>query len=129
NSMDDVCDRIAISEALFGDEQIVIIPQKGGKERIYNTRARNGAWFGKQGPQNTLVSAVIVTNHLSPTTLRSDTVELIHNPWAVHPLLQEALPIPQWQVSLEDNQLHRQNGKSAADILNVPQPWPVQDSD
>ena len=127
NVMDDFCDDIDISNALFGEERVVAVRQPDGQCRDERgTRIPNGAWRGRAGPRNTLVSAVVITHQLSPSTLRVCAVEVIHNPWAAHPLPPGSLPFPQRSVSLPDGQVHRRPGTIAADLLDIPQLWPVR---
>ena len=126
NVMDDFFDDADTRNALFGEEQVVVTRMSDGQfHHNWGSRVPNGAWFGRKGPLNTLVSAVFLTNQLSPWSLRAGAVELIHNPWAANRLLQEALPIPQIAVSLPDGLIHRHKGRSAADLLGGPERWPV----
>jgi hypothetical protein len=126
NVMEDFFDDVDTRNALFGEEQVVVTRMSDGTfHHNWRSRVPNGAWVGRKGPRNTLVSAVFLTNQLSPWTLRSETVELIHNPWAVNPLPQDAFPVPQIAVSLPDGIIHKHEGRCAADLLGVPQPWPI----
>lgn len=130
NIMDDFCEDLDVWNALFGEEQLVAIRQVDGQWRDeWGPRVPNGAWHGRSGPRNTLVSAVVVTHQLSPSNLRTHTVELIHNPWAAHPLSAESLQLAQRTVTVPSGQIHRQDGMSAADLLGIPEPWPVPDDE
>ncbi|MGA2990309.1 MAG: hypothetical protein ABSD88_07515, partial [Candidatus Korobacteraceae bacterium] len=130
NVLDDFCDDDDIWNALFGGEQMVVIRQGVGQFRHeWGHRAANGALRGRGGARNRLASAISVTHQLSPSTLRSRAVDLIHNPWAVNPLPVAALPIPQITISVPDGQLHRHDGIHHADLLGIPDAWPVQDRD
>lgn len=127
NVMDDFCDDDDVRNALFGEEQVVVIRQGVGVFRHECNRVPNGAWYGRRGPRNDLVSGVIVSHALLPTTLRVCAVELIHNPWAAHPLPPELWPLPQRAISLPDGHINLRPGTNAADLLGVPEPWPVPD--
>lgn len=81
----------------------------------------------RNGPQNRLVSAVSIVRQLSPSNLRTRSVTLIHDPWAVNPLPLDALPIPQATISVADGRIHRHPGRDHADIIGVPNSWPVPD--
>lgn len=130
NILDDFCGDIDIWNALFGEEQQVAIRQADGQwQDEWGPRVPNGAWRGRGGPRNTLVSAVVITHQLSPSNLRTHAVELIHNPWAAHPLPAESLQLPQRTVDVPSGQIHRQDGMSAADLLGIPDPWPVPDDE
>jgi len=130
NIMDDFCDDIDVWNALFGEEQLVATRQADGQWRDeWGPRVPNGAWHGRGGPRNTLVSAVAVTHQLSPSNLRTHAVELIHNPWAAHPLSAESLRLAQRTVAVPNGQIHRRDGVNAADLLGIPEPWPVLDNE
>jgi hypothetical protein len=128
NVMDDFCDDVDILNALFGEEQVIAVRQPDGQWRDeWGTRLPNGAWRGPAGPRNTLVSAAVVSNQLSPSTLRASVMELIHNPWAAHALSPDSLPLGQRSVSLPDGHIHRRIGTVVGDLLGIPEPWPVAD--
>jgi len=128
NVLDDFCHEPDIWNALFGEEQVVaIINPNGRAAHEWGERAANGAWHGHGGPRNRLVSAVSIVHQLSPSTLRTRSVTLIHNPWATNPLPLDAIPIPQTTISVPDGEIHRHEGRDHADILAVPNPWPVPD--
>jgi hypothetical protein len=126
NIMDDFCEDLDVWNALFGEEQFVAIRQADGRwQNEWGPRVPNGAWRGRSGPRNTVVSAVVVTHQLSPSNLRTHAVELIHNPWATHPFPAESLNLVQRTVDVTDGHIHRRDGPGAADILAIPEPWPV----
>jgi hypothetical protein len=130
NVMDDFCSDIDVLNALFGEEQVVAVRQENGQWRDeWGGRALNGAWRGHAGPRNSLVSAAVISNQLSPSTLRVCDVELVHNPWAAHALPPDALQLPQRRVSLPDGRIHRCEGTVVADLLGVHEPWPVPDAE
>jgi hypothetical protein len=127
NILDDFCDDVDIWNALFGEEQLVAYRQADGQWREqWGPRVPNGVWRGRCGARNRTVSAVSITHQLSPTNLRNRSVELIHNPWADHPLSPDALPLAQRSIS-PDGHIQRRDGSSAADVLQIPEPWPVPD--
>jgi len=128
NIVDDFCEYDDFWNALFGEEQLVAIRQADGQwQDEWGPRVPNGAWRGRSGPRNTLVSAVVFTHQLSPSNLRTHAVELIHNPWAAHPLPAESLHLVQRTIEATDGRIHCLDGASAADILAIPEPWPVPD--
>ncbi len=127
NVLDDFCDNADIRNALFGEEQVIAIrPADGQFRHEWGHRAPNGAWLGRGGPRNRLVSAVSVTHQLSPSKLRSRVVGLIHKPWAMNPLAMEAMTIPQITISVPDGQIREEDGTNHADLLGIPDPWPVR---
>jgi hypothetical protein len=128
NVMDDFFEETDARNALFGEEQVVVARMPDGQwEHDFSTRTPNGAWFGRKGPRNALVSAAFLTNQLLPWTIRAEAVELVHNPWATNPVPLGALPIPQQTVSLPDGAIHRHEGRTAADVLGIPLSWPAPD--
>lgn len=128
NVLDDFCGDYDVWNALFGEEQVVAIRDADQHVRHeWGYRASNGAWRGSRGPRNRLVSAVNIVHRLLPTTLRTRSVTIIHNPWALNPLPLDALPIPQTTVSIPDGHIHIHDGRDHADVLGVPDPWPVPD--
>jgi len=52
-------------------------------------------------------------------------VELIHNPWAAHPLALCAFHLSQRTIVMPGGEIRRQDGVSSADLLGIPEPWPV----
>lgn len=127
NVMDDFCDDDDICNALFGDLQVVATRLADGGWQHRSRRARNGLWYGGKGPRNIPVSAVVVTHQLKPTTLRRRTVEVIHNPWAARPLPSACFSLAQVHISVPDARIQRIEGRSAADILELPDRWPIPD--
>ncbi len=77
-----------IVDALFGSLQVVV---DGRTRESHMSRARNGFFMGQKGPQNTRVSAVLITT-VFPWSLLTSSVRLIVNPWAAHPLAEGVLP-------------------------------------
>jgi hypothetical protein len=127
NVLNDFCDRDDIWNALFGEEQIQVTRHEVGNFDHKYCRMPNGAWRGRAGARNQLVSAVCVTHQLSPSSLRSSSVDLVHNPWAFNLLPATALASPQLTISVPDGHIHPQDGRDHADLLGIPTLWPVPD--
>lgn len=127
NVMDDFCDDDDIYIAVFGEEQVTAGRERGGEWTHDWTRIPNGAWRGQRGARNTSVSAAIIVHQLVPTTLRVTQIEVMHNPWAAQPLAADLLPLPQHWVRVPGGQIDRRTGTSAADVMGIPNPWPVPD--
>jgi hypothetical protein len=114
--------------ALFGEDQLVAIRQADGRlTNEWGERVPNGAWRGRAGARNRIVSAVSVVHQLSSSTLRTRGVTMVHNPWANNPLPADALPIPQIMISVPDGRITRRDGRNHADVLGIPNSWPVAD--
>jgi len=127
NVTSDFCDDEDIWNGLFGDYYDLDIPQPDGGWISEPRRVPNGAWRGRVGARGKLVSAILIVNQLLPSTLRAHPVRLIHNPWADNPLTPSALKVPQCTIDIGSGQINHQNGISAADILGIQDPWPIQD--
>lgn len=127
NVMEDLFDESDVWNALLGEEQLIATRQEDGRfmERLW--RAPNGAWRGQRGARNTLASAVAVTHQLSPTALRTQNIEVILNPWAANPLAPEHLSLPRRIPKWPTAEVERREGRNAADILGIPELWPVPD--
>jgi len=126
--LDDFCEDRDVWNALFGEEQILAVRGPDGQFRDeWGHRAPNGAWRGRAGPRNQIVSAVSIVHQLSADTLRTRTVTIIHNPWARNPLAIGTLPIPQITISVPGGRIQRQDGRNHADVLDIPTPWPIRD--
>lgn len=120
NVQDEFCEWSDIADALFGDVEATLIRSKAGTVRNVG-RCRNGALFGPQGPKNRQVSAVLVAEQMSPTTLRTHKVHFVHNPYAAHPIPADWFPFP--QVLADSNGTLRESpGTLTADILEILDP-------
>jgi hypothetical protein len=127
NVMDDFCDDDDIYNALFGERQVVARRQRDGGWSHEESRIPNGAWRGRRGARSVGVSATIIVHQLVPTTLRVTQIEVIHNPWSAHPLATDLFSLPQRSVRLPGGQIDRRPGTTSADVMGIPEPWPVPD--
>ncbi|MBR1235638.1 Asp-tRNA(Asn)/Glu-tRNA(Gln) amidotransferase subunit GatB [Bradyrhizobium sp. AUGA SZCCT0182] len=109
----------AIAEALFGTELVVSVDGK-----ISHDRARDGLWFGPEGARNQHVSGILLIPQTDIWKLREANREpiLALNPWATSPLPEAVRGLPRLEAM--DHKLVEYGGKSLADILGVPIPWP-----
>ncbi|HDM8176263.1 TPA: hypothetical protein P0E27_003498 [Vibrio harveyi] len=113
-------DRIDEMQAFFGQEQYVFTPGKDADPEMQ--RAPNGAWYGKQGPQYTRVSAVWIFNdlHASSLATRKSTVYL--NPWAVLPAPDSLKCFP--FAFPEQDKMEWSEGLSLREIFELHEEWP-----
>jgi hypothetical protein len=120
NALGDFVDRSVTLEALLGAEQISFARDP---QRTEIGRAQNGAWTSPAGPRYTRVSGVLVTTHLSPSSIQWASICLYHNPWAALPYdcelnrLHNAVPVTQTTLEFR-------RGESLASILSLPPDWP-----
>lgn len=111
----------ALTETVFGDE---IVQFKGGTAFI--THAKNGFWHGPQGPRNRHVSGVLLLPETGLWRLREEKWQplLAVNPWAERPLPDSLRTIRRFEA--DDGRWVLQDGKSFADIVRLPNPWPSE---
>jgi hypothetical protein len=107
-----------IVDALFGSLQIVVDART---RESHESRARDGLFMGEKGPQNTRVSAVLITT-VFPWSLVNASVKLVLNPWAAHPLTEDVLPFE--PVRVVDGKLTTAAGVSLKSLLELPDNWP-----
>lgn len=127
NVDEDFCELYDVANALFGDEYTAEQRAVDGSWQQSRRRLNNGALYGRHGARNRTVSAVVVTRRMTPTTLRSQDLHVVHNPYAAVPLPSEWLPLPQFVQDMDKGQLELRAGTCAADILGVPAQWPIPD--
>jgi hypothetical protein len=116
-----------IMNALFGEENVTDTQRPDGTIDRRPGRSRNGAWFGPQGPQNTRVSAALVSLNMDVWNMAGQSPKMIHNPWAARPLSHDLWPLPQLSPNLPENRLESKAGLTASEVLGLPTPWPPID--
>jgi aspartyl-tRNA(Asn)/glutamyl-tRNA(Gln) amidotransferase subunit B len=111
--------RNAITEAVFGDEQVIAV---GGNFTL--DFVRNGLWFGAQGPRNQHVTGVLLIPQTDIWKLREPNREpiLALNPWASISLPDAIKNVRRLEAI--DAKWEEHEGVSFADILGLPIPWP-----
>jgi hypothetical protein len=109
----------AITEAAFGDEIVVFI---GGKPKV--DFAKNGFWFGKNGPRNQHVSSVLLLPDAGIWKLREAKWQpiLAINPWSILSTPESIKGLT--HLEADHDKWVLRDGKSLADILGLPVPWP-----
>jgi hypothetical protein len=127
NVMNDLFEFDDILDGLFGQRIVEVQrgPQGISQRRVVG--AANGALRGKTEPRNTIVSGVLITNNLIPTTIGIETPLLIHNPWAQKPLPTGAWRLPQKSIDAMTGKIISHMGSPAREILGIPERWPVPD--
>ena len=117
-------DRDDEMDALYGRTQYVLDARDPEKE-VRVSRAPNGAWFGRRGPQAKRVSGAWIFNDLTAYTLSSRRHTIYLNPWATHPLPEALETMPHAIISGE--KMEWCAGFSLADVLGLPANWPEDD--
>lgn len=105
-------------DALLGQERFLL----QGDQVVPAERARDGVWFGRSGPTNTRLSAVMVLPDLNPWSVAARIPRVYHNPWAEHPITQEFAAFPSYVVG--DGELKLRQGDQVAPLFGLPQGWP-----
>jgi hypothetical protein len=123
NAVCEHVDDIDVTQALFGQEQLVVSFTNQGKIKE-ETRAPNGAWISATGPRYTRVSAVLSLYGLFPWSVPRANVCLYHNPWAQRPYACSLTCLP--QAVVEGNYIKRKVGDSLEATLGLPPTWPEE---
>lgn len=114
----------ALTEAVFGDEVVQWSEGQSAKP----ARAHNGFWFGREGPRNTHVSAVMLFPDTGLWGLRSENHQpiLAINPWADRSVPDFLKTFRRFEAESENWIL--KDGQVVADVLALPNPWPPEKS-
>lgn len=110
-------ERFEILDALFGQEEVV--SQAEAEPQL--VRVGEGFFSPSGKSVNKRVSAAIVGT-VWPWAPAASTLTVYHNPWAVSPLGQDALSLP--QVVLQGARLQRVPGQPLHTILGLAEDWP-----
>lgn len=113
-------------EALYGTVTYTVSRDPEAEPRVLGvSRSSNGYWGTPDAPRNPQVSGVLLLPQPDLWSLRSDNWQplLARNRRAAFPLPAEFLPLPGYRLTPE-NRFEREKGKSLADILGLPTPWP-----
>ena len=111
-------------DALFGSDCVELIRTADGGFGHRNARMPDGVWYGRGGPVNTRVSAVLSTERLTPWTLGERRARLFLNPWAARPL--QGRPLPVDRRHLENERIVGEQGQSVRELLGLAEGWPRQ---
>lgn len=106
-----------VVDALFGKEKLLINLEDSEVEEVSYYRELDGFWTSKSGPRYTRVSAVIITNNLTPWTINNANINVFYSPWSkkVVPSVLGVLP----KSIIENNKLVQIPGKPLASVLGV----------
>lgn len=104
-------------QALYGQEQIVVsVVDPAAEPRM--SRAPNGAWIGKAGPQCKRVSAAWLFNGLCAYNLDSRQPTLYVHPWAHLAIPKDMLQFA--HALAKDGHVSWQEGVSMGDVFGAP---------
>jgi hypothetical protein len=125
NVLSDHMDRTDVMEGLFGYEQFTFRVEAGLPQDPQFSRARNGAWVGPKGIQNTRVSGALIFNNLTPSNLLWAEPCLYRNPWAARSFKGALDNLPRVQAK-NAQEVEFLDGESLQSIFNIPEDWPGQ---
>lgn len=115
-------DQISITEALFGQEELLLNFDPNFKMKSKRSRKPNGAWTSTCGPIYRRVSAVIIGNNILPWTIATGNLTLYYNPWTKYPL---SGPITKLDKFIpKKNRMEEIKGIHPRKIFKFPKYWP-----
>lgn len=111
-----------INKALFGR---IGYRHDAGANELVGERQRDGVWMHDSGPVHTRLSAVLTFPKLSPHSICAVEPTLWTNPWASRPLTR---PWPwRWMEGHASGRVVEHAAtRSIADVLGLPERWPVE---
>jgi len=122
NVLGDSADRDDVMEVLFGEEQWEYRMTDSGLQGVRMTRAPSGAFRNQSGPRRTHVSAVLLTNGVTPWTFPTAGVRLYHHPRAQKRYESVLTCLP--QAVPRDNVLEFVGGQSFSEVFSMAPLWP-----
>jgi len=126
NTNDMFAEQEDVITALYGTETLQVTSSADGHTTVVPSRVRDGLWLCEDGPQNTRVSAVMFTRHLTPANLmlKADA-RLYLNPWASRPYFGELGRLD--TVVLAENSISVRPGRALREVLKLDLSWPGWD--
>lgn len=107
----------------FGIDEIAVMDGLLGQETISGRRIPNGAWTSNRGARHTNISAAMVWPTLDPWHVALIEPIVVHNPWAAHPLPNDALTLTQHVVDRQTGNLMVQQGPGMPELLGLEPYW------
>jgi hypothetical protein len=124
NVVGEHCDETDIFNALFGTETILATRTPAGTFAESGKRLPDGVWFGKKGPRNKTVSAVLVVGNIDVYFCGEKPLLLVHNPYARRHLDEPSYPLAQSVPNEESQRMEKKEGKPPKEYLRLPETWP-----
>ena len=116
-------ERIDEMQALYGQEQFTVAIGQYQSEPTFS-RAPNGAWYGRGGPQSTQVSGAWIFADLNPYTVASRSQTIYVNPWAKRALPGDLMQLPH-AVLMADKMVWHE-GISLREAFAPDEQWPAE---
>lgn len=110
------------TDALLGSPCVIIRQFDDGRRETKGGRNPDGVWWGKNGPRNTGLSAVLFTKRLSPWSVELRRTLLIRSPWAARPLA--AVPLQVDELNPVEGKFVKTDGSALGAIFGLHHGWP-----
>jgi len=110
--------------ALIGTPAEVVRRYPDGRTEHHSSRNADGVWWGKDGPRNTGLSAVLSTERLSPWSLAQRRARIIYNPWATQPISDIPLNVDALRPS--EGRFVKSEGVRIGALLGLHEDWPEE---
>lgn len=112
-----------VASALFGNEAITVHADTG-EDSIGRDTSTAALLDPKGRAKNTRVSGFLILDNLTPWSVTNRVPTLWHNPWAAQEFPPELWQLPQFIASVSKETYEKKEGKSIADLLDLPANWP-----
>ncbi len=116
-------------EALYGSEQTQVTRYGNGGTEIAEVRARDGCFGTPDNHRKTNVSGVLTVNNASPWALANRKVVYTPHVWSDFPLGSPIGGTTDISFNAEQDGFTIQNGRTAAELLGLPENWPMSAED
>ena len=109
-------------DAMLGSPCVIDRQFEDGRHETKESRNPDGVRWGKNGPRNTGLSAVLFTKQFSPWSVELRRALLIRSPWAARPLA--AAPLQVDELNPVDGKFERTEGSALGAIFGLHGGWP-----
>lgn len=116
-------------EALYGTEQTQVTRHVNGGTEIAQVRARDGCFGTPDNHRKTNVSGVLTVNNASPWALANRNIIYTPHVWSDFPLGSPVTGTTDISFHVDQDGFTIQNGRMAAELLGLPENWPVNGGD
>jgi hypothetical protein len=117
------CDRDDWTDVLYGTSAVKVRFAEDGTHFQQPFRKNDGFWIREGKPCQTQISAVIGGRHISPWSMGAHPLEMYAHYSIEHPIDLDG-NLPCWHVPTGKNELVMRQGRSSAEILELPKGWP-----
>jgi len=111
-----------VIDAVLGTPHGIVRVLQDGRQSIEEGRHPDGVWWGRRGPRNQGLSAVLSTEGISPWNFASHRARLVRNPWAIQEFPRIAFGIDEFNPT--DGIFQRTGGSQWGAVFGLPESWP-----